>query len=236
MRSDTGKITTKLASPTADTYFLYNLSHSCTDTGQRLPVNDRHMTRITTFKFIIVGSSGVGKTTILKRLVEDTFTEDSLATIGVEFDSAVVVVDNRKVKFQIWDTAGQERFRSIAKTYYRNAAGVIVVYDLTDRKSFDELNSWMTDIHALWNANSVVHFIENKADMSHTRVVSVAEAEHFASRHHIKLLETSANIRECFVQVTVAIMGKKTGVVSPARRDTPFITSTPAPKEEGRCC
>ena len=166
------------------------------------------MPGIVSFKYLILGSSGVGKTALLKRLVEDTFTEVSLATIGVEFDSAVGVVDNRKGKLQIWDTAGQERFRSIAKAYYRNAAGVIVVYDLTDRKSFDELNSWMTDIHALCDANSVVQLIGNKADMSHRRVVSVAEAEQFASRHHIKYLETSAklgaNVRECFVQVTAA--------------------------------
>jgi small GTP-binding protein len=99
------------------------------------------MSGIPNFKFIIVGSSCVGKTAILKRLVEDTFTEDSLATIGVEFDSTVIAVDNRKVKLHIWDTAEHARFRSIAKAYYRNAAGVFVVYDLADRKSYDELNS-----------------------------------------------------------------------------------------------
>jgi small GTP-binding protein len=95
-------------------------------------VYTRDVRGIPSYKFIIVGSSGVGKTSILKRLVEDSFSEDSLATIGVEFESTVIMVDSQKVKLQIWDTAGQERFRSIAKAYYRNAVGVIVVYDLTD--------------------------------------------------------------------------------------------------------
>jgi small GTP-binding protein len=93
------------------------------------------------YRIIIVGSSGVGKTSILKRLIDDSFAEDSLATIGVESESTVIMVDNQKVKLRIWDTAGQERFRCIAKAYYRKAVGVILVYDLTDRKSFDELNS-----------------------------------------------------------------------------------------------
>ena len=82
------------------------------------------------YKFIIIGSSGVGKTAVLKRLVEDTFTEESQSTIGVEFDSTILSIDEKKVKLQIWDTAGQERFRSISKAYYRNAVGVILVFDI----------------------------------------------------------------------------------------------------------
>jgi small GTP-binding protein len=200
------------------------------------------MSGIPNFKFIIVGSSGVGKTAILKRLVEDTFTEDSLATIGVEFDSTVIAVDNRKVKLQIWDTAGQDRFRSIAKAYYRNAAGVFVVYDLADRKSYDDLNSWLTDIHALCDANAVVMLVGNKADLAHRRVVTVAEAESFAKHHHIQYMETSAkmgaNIREAFVKVTAAILGKKPGAAIDAGvRDPPIlVTGTNATQQDKVCC
>jgi small GTP-binding protein len=114
------------------------------------------MTSIPSFKFIVIGSSGVGKTAILKRLIEDTFTEESLATIGVEFDTTLLMVDNRRVKLQIWDTAGQERFRSIAKAYYRGAVGVILVYDLADRKTFDDLPDWIADIRSLCEPNAVV--------------------------------------------------------------------------------
>jgi small GTP-binding protein len=162
------------------------------------------------YKFIIVGSSGVGKTAILNRLVEDSFTDESLATIGVEFESTVLMVDGQKVKLQIWDTAGQERFRSIAKAYYRNAVGVIVVYDLTDRKSFDELTAWLTDIHALCDANAVIQLIGNKSDLASERAVSVSEAESFAEHHRIQYLETSAkigaNVGEAFVKVAALIL------------------------------
>jgi small GTP-binding protein len=203
------------------------------------------MSGIPTYKFIVVGSSGVGKTAILKRLVEDTFTDDSLSTIGVEFDSTVVVVDNNKVKLQIWDTAGQERFRSIAKAYYRNAAGVFVVYDLTDRPSFDDLNSWMSDIHALCDANAVVLLIANKADLASRRVVTVAEAERFAAHHRIMYMETSAklgaNVREAFVKVTAAILGKKPGQAPPSQvaKQSPLLATampTGAEPESKSCC
>jgi small GTP-binding protein len=202
------------------------------------------MSGLPTYKFIVVGSSGVGKTAILKRLVEDTFTDDSLSTIGVEFDSTVVTVDNRKVKLQIWDTAGQERFRAIAKAYYRNAAGVFVVYDLTDRRSFDDLNSWMGDIHALCDANAVIQLIGNKADLASRRVVTVAEAERFAGHHHIMYMETSAklgaNIREAFVKVTAAILGKKSGQAppTPTANQSPLLPTAPptGAEPEKSCC
>jgi small GTP-binding protein len=129
------------------------------------------MSQVVSYKFIIIGSSGVGKTCLLKRLIDGTFSEDSASTIGVEFDSLILNIDNRKVKLQIWDTAGQERFRSISKTYYRNAVGVVLVFDLTDRKSFDALTSWLNDIHALCDSNAVVQLIGNKSDLSSARFV-----------------------------------------------------------------
>jgi small GTP-binding protein len=197
------------------------------------------MTVVVSYKFIIVGSSGVGKTAILKRLVEDSFSEDSQSTIGVEFDSTVLTIGERKVKLQIWDTAGQERFRSIAKAYYRNAIGVIVVYDLTDRKSFDELNTWLNDIHALCDANAVIQLIGNKADLQANRVVTIAEAEQFASHHHIQYLETSAkggqNIREAFVTVAATIIGRSGKDSQSGISRNPLITDSKGTKDGG-CC
>jgi small GTP-binding protein len=199
------------------------------------------MSGIPNYKFIIVGSSGVGKTAILKRLVEDTFSEESIATIGVEFDSTILMVDDRKVKLQIWDTAGQERFRSIAKAYYRNAVGVIVVYDLTDRKSFDELAGWLTDIHTLCDANAVVQLIGNKADLNDHRVVSVSEAEDFARHHHIKYIETSAkvgaNVREVFMSVAATVVSRKTSPTNPTFNQSALISGGDVgPTEKKECC
>ena len=170
------------------------------------------MSTMTSLKFIIIGSSGVGKTALLKRLVEDSFNDESQSTIGVEFDSTIIQVDDRQVKLQIWDTAGQERFRSIAKAYFRNAVGVLLVYDITERKTFDDLSTWLNDVRALCDPNVVVQMIGNKADMTNSRVVSLTEAENFSEHHQISYLETSAkggnNVKEAFIRTAAQILNK----------------------------
>jgi small GTP-binding protein len=164
------------------------------------------------FKFIIIGSSGVGKTCILRRLVEDSFKSDSPSTIGVEFDSTIIDIDGDSIKLQIWDTAGQERFRSIAKAYFRNAVGVILVFDIGERKTFDDVNMWLTDVHSLCDPTASILLVGNKADLEENRVVTVAEAEQYANHHQLKYLETSAlsgaNVREAFLQVATEIYRK----------------------------
>lgn len=145
-----------------------------------------------TFKFIVIGSSGVGKTALLTRLVDHTFTGESQSTIGVEFIATEINVDGSAVKLQIWDTAGQERFRAIAKAYFRSAIGVILVFDLTDRKSFDDLNQWLSDVHAHCDPNAVVTLIGNKSDLEQSRKISESEAKAFADLHQLNYLETSA--------------------------------------------
>ena len=189
------------------------------------------------YKFIIIGSSGVGKTAVLKRLVEDTFTEESQSTIGVEFDSTILTIDEKKVKLQIWDTAGQERFRSLSKAYYRNAVGVILVFDITERKSFDDLPSWLNDVHALCDPNAVIQLIGNKCDLGSQRVVTLTEAEQFAEHHHMKYIETSAkagqNIREAFIHVATTIMSKGLRTSNPPVDKSPINNGQ---KNEQKCC
>ncbi|KAH0794084.1 small GTP-binding protein [Histomonas meleagridis] len=164
------------------------------------------------FKFIVIGSSGVGKTAILKRLVDDVFTGESQSTIGVEFLATSVDVDGKSIKLQIWDTAGQERFRSIAKAYFRSAIGVILVFDLTDRKSFEDLSGWLSDIHSLCDPNAVVTLIGNKSDLKDQRSITTTEAESFAQLHQLNYLETSAlggdNIQEAFQRTAATVYRK----------------------------
>lgn len=164
------------------------------------------------FKFILIGSSGVGKTAILKRLVENTFSSDSQSTIGVEFDSTSVEVDGQQIKLQIWDTAGQERFRSIAKAYFRNAVGVILVFDITERKTFEEINMWLNDVHSLCDPAAAVLLVGNKSDLEDSRVITLAEAENFAKNHQLSYLETSAlngtNVSEAFLMTATNIYRK----------------------------
>jgi small GTP-binding protein len=190
-------------------------------------------------KFIILGSSGVGKTAILKRRVEDRFVDDPQSTIGVEFDSTIITIDDRKVRRQIWDTAGQGRFRAISKAYYRNALGVVLVFDITDRKSFDELSTWLTDIRSLCDPNSIVQLNGNKADLAAERNVTLSEAEEFASRQHMQYLETSAkageNVRNAFLRVATSILTKGVRSSAPAIGRSPLLTDKAASSGDS-CC
>jgi small GTP-binding protein len=166
-------------------------------------------TPVPCFKFIIVGASGVGKTAILKRLTDEIFSTDSQATIGVEFDITTVEVDGKPVKLQIWDTAGQERFRSIAKSYFRNAVGAILVFDICERKSFDDVNQWLNDVHALCDPSVCVILIGNKCDLAEARTVTFTEAERFGQQHQLAYVEASAlsgvGVREAFLKAATQI-------------------------------
>ena len=189
------------------------------------------------YKFIIIGSSGVGKTAIMKRLVENTFSADSQSTIGVEFDSTTIEVDGQSVKLQIWDTAGQERFRSIAKAYFRNAVGVLLVFDITERKTFDDVNMWLNDVHTLCDPSASVILVGNKSDLSASRVVTMTEAENFASHHQITYVETSArvgdNVKDAFTRVATAVYRKNQ---KPTINQSQLAGQGNTPAKKEGCC
>lgn len=113
-------------------------------------------------------------------------------TIGVEFGTRIIEVDDKKIKLQIWDTAGQERFRAVTRSYYRGAAGALMVYDITRRSTYNHLSSWLTDTRNLTNPNTVIFLIGNKCDLEGTREVTYEEAEEFAREHDLMFLEASA--------------------------------------------
>ena len=97
-------------------------------------------------KVIIIGDSAVGKTNILLRYSDDKYKPTHSATLGVDFKIKTIKIDDKKIKMQIWDTAGQEKFRNITATYYKGSAGVIFVYSVTDRKTFDSMESWIKQV------------------------------------------------------------------------------------------
>ena len=158
------------------------------------------------YKVIVVGESSTGKTTIIQRLVQGTFREEAQSTVGVEFKSFVCTVDGKQRKLQIWDTAGQERFRSVAKSYFRNAVGAFLVFDVCSRASFEALDGWLNDIQSLSHPNSVIVLIGNKIDLTESRCISQNEATHYAERNGLIYIETSARsgvgIQEAFVRIT----------------------------------
>jgi small GTP-binding protein len=161
------------------------------------------------FKFIVIGSMDVGKTSLLKRLIDDQFTVETNPTIGVEYMTTVIEIDTHPVKLQIWDTAGQEKFRSIAKSYFRHAVGVVLVFSIADRKSFDDLSLWLNDVHQLCDPNAAITLVGNKSDLSGQRKVTSADAQIFATSHQLTYIETSAragdNVAEAFLRATRAV-------------------------------
>lgn len=142
-------------------------------------------------KCTLVGDAGVGKSSILQRLLYNEMSEQYNATIGVEFGTYNYEYKNKVVKLQIWDTAGQERFKSIAMSYFRNNALAILVFDVTDRRSFANIQFWIGQVKCV---NSLCHMIlvGNKIDISKERVVTADEALKFANEQNIKFIEVSA--------------------------------------------
>ncbi|KAH8875171.1 Ras-related protein Rab-4A [Schistosoma japonicum] len=122
-------------------------------------------------KFLIIGNSAAGKTCLMRWFLEGKFKQDSLHTIGVEFGTKILRVDSKSVKLQIWDTAGQERFQCITRSYYRGAACALVVYDITDRGSFNAVNTWISTIRELARQDLTIILIGNKVDLASSREV-----------------------------------------------------------------
>ncbi|RZC12033.1 Ras-related protein RABB1b isoform B [Glycine soja] len=144
------------------------------------------------FKYIIIGDTGVGKSCLLLQFTDKRFQPVHDLTIGVEFGARMVSIDSRPIKLQIWDTAGQESFRSITRSYYRGAAGALLVYDITRRDTFNHLASWLEDARQHANPNMTIMLIGNKCDLSHRRAVSKEEGEQFAKENGLLFLEASA--------------------------------------------
>lgn len=164
------------------------------------------------FKYIIIGDTGVGKSCLLLQFTDKRFRHDHDLTIGVEFGSRMINLDSRDVKLQIWDTAGQESFRSITRSYYRGAAGALLVYDITRRDTFTHLSNWLQDARENGNADMVITLVANKTDLDSRRTVSIEEGQRFAKENNLLFVEasakTSANVEEAFQSTAEAIYAK----------------------------
>ncbi|KAA0196435.1 Rabprotein 14 [Tribolium castaneum] [Fasciolopsis buskii] len=144
------------------------------------------------FKYIIVGDMGVGKSCLMHQFTDKKFIPDCPHTIGVEFATKIIELDDQKIKLQIWDTAGQERFRAVTRSYYRGAAGALLVYDITRKSTFNRIYTWLADARRLTCHNTVIFLIGNKADLEDQRDVSYEEAKKLADENGLMFLECSA--------------------------------------------
>ncbi|XP_075224537.1 RAS oncogene family member Rab10 [Lycorma delicatula] len=167
------------------------------------------------FKLLLIGDSGVGKTCVLFRFSDDAFTPTFISTIGIDFKIKTVELRGKKIKLQIWDTAGQERFHTITTSYYRGAMGIMLVYDITNEKSFENIVKWLRNIDEHANEDVEKMILGNKCDMDEKRAVSKERGEAIAREHGIRFMETSAkaniNIEQAFNDLAEAILVKTAG-------------------------
>lgn len=165
------------------------------------------------FKLLIIGDSGVGKSSLLLRFADNTFNGSYITTIGVDFKIKTIEVDGERIKLQIWDTAGQERFRTITSTYYRGTHGVCVIYDVCNSDTFLNVKRWLHEIDQNCDVVNRI-LVGNKNDNPDKKVVQTVDAQQFANSMNIQLFETSAkenvNVEEMFNSITrMLLMNKK---------------------------
>ena len=159
------------------------------------------------YKVLLLGDSTVGKTCFLLRYCDKTFQEAHLSTIGLDYRlKSMTLQSGKNIKLQIWDTAGQDRFRAITKNYYKGANGIILIYDVTNRQSYENVKNWITQIREEANPNVVIYLAGNKIDVSEEeKVVKTEEGKKIAEEFNLPLYETSAkngvNINRIFEEL-----------------------------------
>ena len=155
------------------------------------------------FKILIIGDAGVGKSNLLLRYVKNEFASDMRSTVGVEFGTKMLKIDNYDIKAQIWDTAGQERYRAITSAYYKGAKGVLIVYDITKKNTFENVDKWLNDFKMKSDDDAAIVIVGNKSDLINEREVSIEEATLKAQVNHLAFFETSAkeneNVKKAFM-------------------------------------
>ncbi|XXQ35831.1 Ras family [Plasmodiophora brassicae] len=191
------------------------------------------------FKLVLIGDSGVGKSCLLLRFADDSFTDSYISTIGVDFRFRTVNIDNKMVKLQIWDTAGQERFRTITSAYYRGAHGIILVYDVTSSGSFDHVEEWLLEVNRHASASTIKLLIGNKADLVDQKQVTEETAKKFADKLGITLLETSAknstNVEAAFLTMARELIAARVAEQAPGKGGV-SLQGGSGPGAAKKCC
>ena len=195
------------------------------------------------FKFAFLGEAAVGKTSLITRFMYDSFDNTYQATIGIDFLSKTMYLEDRTIRLQLWDTAGQERFRSLIPSYIRDSSVAVVVYDITNANSFQQTSKWIDDVRTERGSDVIIMLVGNKTDLSDKRQVTTEEGERKAKELNVMFIETSAkagyNVKQLFRRVAAALPGmeqtdpRKGEMTDVILKETP---SEPEAKDGGCAC
>ena len=197
------------------------------------------------FKIIIVGEPGVGKSCLLRRFADQSFTENYINTIGVDFKVRTLEIGGKIVKLNIWDSAGQERFRTIVNTYYRGAHGICVVYDITDTDSFEKLGSWLRDVTDLAEPLAQKLIVGTKVDLNQKRKVPLDMVQSYSDLKNIPFVETSSktghNVEAAFTELTKKLLEQHVGEIIDENNDALRLGNASSvgeqnQKKQKKCC
>ncbi|XP_032494976.1 ras-related protein Rab-6A isoform X4 [Phocoena sinus] len=188
------------------------------------------------FKLVFLGEQSVGKTSLITRFMYDSFDNTYQATIGIDFLSKTMYLEDRTIRLQLWDTAGQERFRSLIPSYIRDSAAAVVVYDITNVNSFQQTTKWIDDVRTERGSDVIIMLVGNKTDLADKRQVSIEEGERKAKELNVMFIETSAkagyNVKQyAGLSLLWPLPLQSTGSRRAAQR--PWLTGPAAPQHVG---
>lgn len=195
-----------------------------------------------TFKFLLIGDTRVGKTSLVQRFCNNEFSEGPAETIGIEFTTHKVKINNTKISLQIWDTAGQEKYKSLGKMYFRDSVAVLLVFSVTDYESFEHLEQWYDDARKLCHPKAKLLLVCNKIDIEDQRSVSKIDIEQFARSRGIEYIETSAknnqNVEETFNKLARSVLqAVATNEIQLEVHDAlPTVTPESTTTSTNKCC
>jgi small GTP-binding protein len=193
------------------------------------------------FKLVFLGEQSVGKTSLITRFMYDSFDNTYQATIGIDFLSKTMYLEDRTVRLQLWDTAGQERFRSLIPSYIRDSTVAVVVYDITNANSFNQTNKWIDDVRTERGNDVIIMLVGNKTDLADKRQVSIEDGEKKAKDLNVMFIETSAksgyNVKQLFRRVAAALPGMESSSERQQQEQNIVINEPPPdPQKDQSSC
>ncbi|KAK0894548.1 GTPase Ryh1 [Friedmanniomyces endolithicus] len=190
------------------------------------------------FKLVFLGEQSVGKTSLITRFMYDSFDSTYQATIGIDFLSKTMYLEDRTVRLQLWDTAGQERFRSLIPSYIRDSSVAVVVYDTTSQKSFEQTRKWVEDVRSERGNEVIIVLVGNKTDLNEKREVTSAQGEEEARKNNLMFIETSAkvghNVKALFKRIAQALPGMEGEGQQGVASTIDVNVNTQKPESEGK--